>query len=147
MQTDKAVPGIMDESRITSIQFNYWASGPFEPHEIVAQMVAVYRSGRIKQQLFDGMSEDPKHTVEYPLDKQSADEFFTAIETDLKIHEWGEDYSAFVCDGWSWQCKIRFSDRTVKTIKGTVAAPPGGEMIARMVKKLVKFKYRPLIFG
>ena len=137
----------MDEPRITSIQFNYWASGPFDPHEIVAQKVAVYRRGLIKQQLFDGMSEEPKQAVEYPLDKRIADEFFTLLENDIKAHEWADDYSVFVCDGWSWRCKIRLSDRTVKTIKGTVEAPPEGEKVAKMVKKLVKFKYRPLIFG
>lgn len=143
----KGVNEVKGALRITSIQFNYWSSGPFDVSEIVAEKVSVYRKGRIEQKLYDGISKEPRQTIEYPLDKRDAETFFTTLEKDIKVHDWDADYSVFVCDGWTWNCKIRFTDRTVKTIAGTVSAPPGGEKVARMVRGLAEFKHGPLIFG
>ena len=142
-----AFNGVTGAPRITSIQFNYWSSGPFDVHEIVAEKVSVYRRGRIEQKLFDGMSKDPRQTIEYPLDKREAEAFFTTLEKDIKVHDWDADYSVFVCDGWSWKCTIRYSGGTIKTIAGTVSAPPGGKTVAKLVGKLAQFQYGPLIFG
>ena len=87
--------GVTGAPRITSIQFNYWSSGPFDVCEIVAEKVSVYRRGRIEQKLFDGMSKEPKQTIEYPMDKREAEAFFTTLEKDIKVHDWDADYSVF----------------------------------------------------
>jgi len=41
---------------------------------------------------------------------------------------------------------LRYSDRLVRVVKGTVQPPPDGKEIERQIIKLVKFDEEPWIF-
>lgn len=66
--------------------------------------------------------------------------------TEIQIQDWDEDYSVPVCDGWSWEFKMRHSNNTVKKVIGTVEPPPRGEILKKLIYQLVDFKLEPWIF-
>lgn len=136
----------MTNKRITSIEIHMYSSGFSLPDEIQAEKVIVYRSGRIKHKLFNGLSEIAFQEFEYNISKLGAENFFMFLVSKIKVEEWKSDYSIEVCDGWNWNFKIRYSNHQVINIYGTVEAPPNAKRLSNRIKKLVKFEVNPWIF-
>lgn len=88
----------------------------------------------------------PVSEYEYTVDSNKIDEFFNIIVTKTKILDWQDDYSVEVCDGWTWECKIRHSDNTVKKAVGTIEPPPGEKQLKNLINELADFKVKPWIF-
>jgi hypothetical protein len=133
----------MKERRITSIEIRNSANGPFSAEEIISERLVVYRTGKIKHNLFNGLSDLPVEKYEYKVDRSKIEEFFEQLSSTIKIQDWGKDYSVEVCDGWNWECKIRHSDNTIKKVIGTVEPPPRGKQLRDRVLKLTNFIVKP----
>ena len=72
----------------------------------------------------------------WPLSKEQSGELFDLLEKSNS--EWtSDDYSVFVCDGWSWQLKISTSGRGSRTIRGNVEFPPHGLEIHKMIAGII----------
>jgi len=135
----------MVEKRITSIEIKNTSSGLCSVDEIIAETLRIYRTGKIKHQQYNGLSEKPVGEYEYKIDASKMDAFFNILVTKIKVQTWNADYSVEVCDGWSWDCKIRYSDNTVKKIAGTVEPPPRGNQLRNQIYKLTAFEVEPWI--
>lgn len=132
--------------KITSIEITNRASGPYYEDEIVAETVKIYRTGKIKHLQYNGLSEKPVNEFDYKIDSAAMNIFFNQLDSRIKIENWNEDYSLPVCDGWSWEFKMRYSDNTVKKVIGTVEPPPRGDLLKNLINKLTDFKVKPWIF-
>lgn len=105
----------------------------------------IYRTGQIKHQQFNGLSDKPVNENKYNVDADEMDVFFDMLVNKIKIQDWIDNYSVEVCDGWAWKCKIRHSDHTVKKVIGTVEPPPKGNQLKDLIYKLVEFETEPWI--
>ena len=136
----------MTNKRITSIEIHMYSSGYCSPEGIIAEKVMVYRSGKIKHKLFNGLSEVAVQEFEYDVSKTDLEDFFEYLVSKIKVEDWKLDYSVEVCDGWCCDFKVRYSNHQVINIKGTVEAPPNAKQLEKRIKKLVKFEVEPWIF-
>jgi hypothetical protein len=135
----------MLHNRITSIEIKNISCGICSPGEISTETLIIYRKGKIKHLQFNGLSEIPVNEYVYNVYKNKMDKFFDDICTKIKIQEWKDDYSVEVCDGYTWECKIRHSDNTIKRVVGTIDPPPNGRQLNNLINKLVAFKVEPWI--
>ena len=131
--------------KITSIQIKNTSCGLCSVNEIIAETLKIYRTGKIKHLLYNGLSDKPVEEYNYIVNTIKMDEFFDMLVTKIKIQDWNEDYSVEVCDGWSWECKIRHSDNTIKQVVGTVEPPTRGEQLKNRIFKLTAFEVKPWI--
>jgi len=134
-------------SRVTSITIKNYSCGMCSAEEVTCHVTTVYRAGKIKHCLFNGLSVAAVKECEYSIDKQQCEAFFIFLSEEVKIDEWLNDYSVPVCDGWSWDVQIRHSDHSIKKVSGTVEPPPHGIEIERSIRKLVRFKKKPWLFS
>ena len=132
--------------RITSIEITNRASGPYNAEEIVAETVKIYRTGKIKHFQYNGLSEKPVNEFDYKISSAEMNTFFDLLVSRIKIQDWNEDYSVPVCDGWSWEFKMRHSNNTVKKVIGTVEPPPRGKQLRSSIYKLTDFQVKPWMF-
>ncbi|MEB3103365.1 hypothetical protein [Ferviditalea candida] len=134
-------------SRITSITITNTSCGLCSTEEILRHITTVYRTGKIKHSLYNGLSATAVKEYGYNVDKQQCEAFFIFLSEEVKIDGWMNDYSVPVCDGWSWSMLVRYSDHSVKKICGTVEPPPNGETIEKTIRKLVRFKKKAWLFS
>ena len=88
--------------------------------------------------------------MEYKVDSAIIEDMFTALERMEEKDSWKSNYRVMVCDGWSWDALIRFADRTVKLVEGTIELPPGGRKIAKKIRVLLEDTIcliEPRLFG
>ena len=59
------------------------------------------------------------------------------------------DYGVMVCDGSSWNMKIRHSNHTVQKVEGTVEYPPHGKRIEHELERICEEAgiFEPILFG
>ena len=95
---------------------------------------------------FNSNSRKSIKTSEYKVSKNSVKEFFNKLSTDVKILEWNDDYSVPVCDGYHWDVIIRFSDKSIKKVQGTVEPPTNGNLLEEMIYELAKYEKDPWLF-
>ena len=105
-----------------------------------------YRSGKIEVNLYKGLYDKSSEKYEYKVSNSVINEFFTKLITDVKVLEWEDDYSLPVCDCYHWDIIIKFSDKLIKKVCGTVGPPPNGKMLEKMILKLAKYEKKPLLF-
>lgn len=132
--------------KITSIEITNRASGPFNAEEIVAETVKIYSTGKFKHLQYNELLEKPVNEFEYIIEAAEMNTFFEQLVSDIKVYEWVEDYSVPVCDGWSWEFKLRYSDNKIKKVIGTVEPPPRGDLLKSLINKLTDFQVEPWIF-
>lgn len=132
--------------KITSIEITNRASGPYYEDEIVAETVKIYRTGEIKHLQYNGLSEKPVKEFHYKIGTAEMSTFFNQLVSRIKIQDWNEEYSVPVCDGWSWEFKMRYSNNTVKKVIGTVEPPPRGKQLRSSIYKLTDFQVKPWMF-
>ncbi|MFZ5945059.1 MAG: hypothetical protein ACOYVD_13225 [Bacillota bacterium] len=71
----------------------------YSSEEILCHITVVYRIGKIKHSLYNGLSTTAVKEYEYNVDKQQCEAFFIFLSQEVKIDEWLDDYSVPVCDG------------------------------------------------
>jgi hypothetical protein len=135
-----------NNKKITSIKIINTSWGLIDIGEIAEQALTIYRTGKIKHQIYNRASDKPVNEYEYKINKADMNSFFNYLTDNVNIQEWKEDYSIEVCDGWCWELKIRYSDNTIKKVIGTVEKPPKGDQIEEYILKLTRFKVKPWIF-
>jgi len=131
--------------KIKSIEIKNASCGLCSPDEIISEALIIYRKGKIKHLQYNGVSDKPVNEYEYKVDKNMMDAFFDMIVTKIKIQDWKDDYSVEVYDGYTWECKIRCPDNTIKKVVGTVEPPPSGKRLRNLINKLTDFKVKPWI--
>ena len=136
--------------QITSFSIDWYNCGLCNPLDKVRERTTVYlRKKMIKLEKFNGLDE-LLGKEEHFVCSESISDFFDFInKTDLQ-NGWKNDYSVIVCDGSRWEMRLRYSDRTVKVIRGTVDKPDKGRKIEKMIKDMLLDKAcieDPVLFG
>lgn len=132
--------------RITSIEIINVSWGLSCSSDIENHKLSIYRNGRIKHGLYDGYSDSIAiKEYSYRIDKNRANDFFEFLTSKIKIEDWQRDYSVDVCDGYHWECKIRYSDNSIKKTEGTVEPPPKATRLRKKILGLVKYEIEPWI--
>lgn len=132
--------------KITSIEIENTFFALCSVYEITREILKIYRIGKIKHYQYNGIFNHPFSEYNYKVNASEMDEFFKFLIIEIKVQSWNDDYSVEVCDGCSWECKIRYSDNTVKKITGTVEPPPRGNQLKNWIYKLAAFQVEPWIF-
>ena len=135
----------MDDKKIISIEIKNTSWGLVCLEDVVKHQLIIHRTG-IKHSLYNGLLDEPIKEYEYEVDLNTLDRFFDQLTSKIKVQEWDLNYGVEVCDGWVWECKIKFSDDTIKNVIGTVHPPPGAEEMKDTIIRLVAFKIKPWLF-
>ena len=101
----------------------------------------------IRQLMFNEVSKEPLSIYEYMVSRNQCEGFFSFLRDVALVDEWQNDYSVLVCDGWSWESKIRYSNNTIKKVNGTVKPPPFGNDIAERILAMAEYVEIPLLFS
>lgn len=131
---------------ITSIKIMQQSWGCISFDEISKSLFKISKTGKIVVSFFNSDLKKPIKTSEYKVSKNNVKEFFTKLITDVKILEWNDDYSVPVCDGYHWDVIIRFSDKSIKRVQGTVEGPTNGKLLEEMIYELAKYEKDPWLF-
>ncbi len=132
-------------NKITSIEITNTSSGPYCENEIVAETVKIYRAGKIKHLQYNGLSEKAVNEFDYKVGSSKMDTLFDQLVSRIKIQDWNENYSVPVCDDWSWEFKMRYSNNEVQKVIGTVKLPRRGDILKELINKLTDFQVEPWI--
>jgi hypothetical protein len=135
----------MDDKKITSIKIKNTSSGLISEDEISEEVLTIFRRGKIRHQLYNGLSDKPVKEYEYNVVSGEINKFFNSLTDIIKVNEWESDYRVPVCDGWYWELKIRCSDNSIKKVEGTVEPPPKGELLKKYILALADYKVEPWI--
>lgn len=131
---------------ITSIKIIQQSWGCIRFYEISESLFKISKTGKIVVSFFNSDTKKPIKTSEYNISKNDVKEFFIKVITDVKILEWNDDYSVPVCDGHHWDVIIRFSDKSIKKVQGTVEGPTNGKLLEEMIYELVQYEKEPWLF-
>lgn len=136
--------------QITSFSIDWHDCGLCSSLDKVHERITVYlRKQLIKLEKFNGLDE-LLGKEEYIIYSESVNDFFDFISRMDLNNEWKKDYTIMVCDGSRWEMRLRYSDRTVKLIIGTVEKPDKGRKIEKMIKDMLsneKCIESPILFG
>lgn len=69
-----------------------------------------------------------------PATTEMTEEFFRLVT----LHEWEDDYSVPVCDGYSWEMTLMSGRSAVTRSRGTVCAPPRTRLLEEMLREIVQ---------
>jgi len=139
---------LVDEGNnvIDCIEFSHNNNGPMNYNSVCSHKLKVFGDGIVEHSLYNGVDLFPVEVYNYSVDKDEMSDFFEALVNIYSIDKWDEDYEVEVCDGYSWNVKIRFTNGTTKKCIGTVEAPPRGNELENRILALVDFKVEPWIF-
>ncbi len=136
--------------QITSFSIDWHNCGLCSSLDKVHERITVYlRKKLIKLEKFNGLGE-LLSKKECFVCSDSVNDFFDFISMMDLNNEWEKDYTVMVCDGSRWEMRMRYSDRTVKLILGTVKKPDKGRKIEKMIKGMLsdgKCIEIPMLFG
>lgn len=124
--------------KITSLIIDWYDCGLCCGDSMVHEKTTVYRNrSTIKIQQYNGYK-DLLDESEYRVAQNGIEELFLLLERMETKDSWRSDYRVKVCDGWSWEARIRFEDKTIKLVEGTVEIPPNGQKIAKIIHALLE---------
>ena len=136
--------------RITSFVIDWYDCGLCSGDGMVHEKTTIYRNRSvIRIQQYNGYNA-LLAVSEHKVETNGIEELFLLLERMEAKNGWKSDYRVRVCDGWSWEARIRFSDKTVKLVEGTVALPPNGMKIAKKIRALLESSMcliEPRLFG
>lgn len=140
----------MSKRQITSFSIDWYRCGLCNPLDKVHEKTTVYLRKRIiKIEKFNGLNE-LLGKEEYFVPGNHVHNFFDCINKMDLNNTWEKDYSVPVCDGATWEMRLRYSDRTIKLIVGTVEKPDKGQEIESMIEDMLvraKCIESPMLFG
>lgn len=136
--------------RITCFSIDWYNCGCCCVDDNVHERITIYENGsKIKIKQFNGRREVIEE-MEYKVPGEKIWEFFSFIHNTMMLRKWNDDYRVEVCDGSEWEMRIKYSDRTVTCIKGTVEKPPLGAEIEKLINQMLESTcclYEPILFG
>lgn len=133
------------DKKITSIEIKNISCGLCSADDIVTEVLKIFRAGEIKHLQYNGWSEKPVNQYFYKVNHNDIEAFFDLLTVKIKVQDWDNDYRVEVCDGWTWECRIRHSDKTIKKVVGTVEPPPRGRQLKKLIHNLTDYKVKPWI--
>lgn len=136
----------MNKKRFTSLIIKHDSWGLLAPNEDSSHELNIHRLGVVHHCIYNGACKKPSREYKYNVDKDEIENFFIYLENKININNWDQDYSLDVCDGYHWTIKVRYSDRSIKKIEGTMEPPPGGEKLERQINKIIPFIEKPWVF-
>lgn len=131
---------------ITSIEIIHENWGIMRADEISKSNLKINKNGDIKVHFYSERNANKSEIYKYKVSDNKIKEFFRKLITDVKVLQWDDDYSIFVCDGYHWDVIIKFSDKSIKKISGTVEPPENSKVLEEMIYKLVKYEEEPWLF-
>lgn len=136
--------------QITSFSIDWHDCGLCCALDKVCEKTTIYlRKNLIKIEKFNGLN-ILLSKEEFFANRELINDFFDFINDMDANNNWKEDYSVMVCDGSQWEMKLRYNDKTVKHIKGTVVKPDKGRKIEKMIKGMLSDERcieTPILFG
>lgn len=69
-----------------------------------------------------------------PVSEEMTEKFFR----ELSSVNWQEDYTVEVCDGFSWEMRLKSGTAVVTKSSGTVYAPPETEKLEKMLREMIE---------
>ena len=120
------------EEKITGFRLDWYDCGlsTFSPLSHVRTMInRNSRSITIKHMKDPGVFYESR----IPVKKESIEAFFYALST----VDWKPDYYAPVCDGYSWEMRLKSATSTVARVKGTVVPPSETKELGRMIRDMI----------
>ena len=136
----------MKAKKITSVEISNTSWGLCRFEDIIRHKLILYRRGRIKHLLYNGLSDSPIQEHSHAINAEEMEAFFERLVSEYKVQDWEPDYSVDVCDGMHWEIMIRHSDHTIRKIKGTVEPPPRGKKLREDIYKLADYVVEPWLF-
>lgn len=136
--------------KITSFSIDWYSCGLCSGDDIVHEKTIVYLNKKlIRIEKFNGLDE-LLAKEEYFVLSDKINEFFDFVNKIDLNQEWKNDYTVMVCDGWMWEMRLRYSDNTVRLIKGTIEMPAKGRIIKKMIENMLSNEEcmeMPILFG
>ena len=136
--------------QITSFSVDWYDCGLCCAFDKTHERTTIYlRKKLIKVEKFNGLDE-LLSKEEYIVGGSDINEFFSFVNKTDSNNEWEKDYVVHVCDGSRWIMRLRYSDKTVKTVEGTVEKPDKGREIVKMIKNMLSKQMcieDPVLFG
>ena len=127
----------MSGKQITSFSIDWHDCGLCCAFDKVREKTTIYlRKNLIKIEKFNGLN-DLLGQGKYFVSREDISELFDFINKMDSNNNWKDDYRVMVCDGSIWEMKLRYNDKTVKVIKGTVEKPDKGRKIEKMIKDML----------
>lgn len=134
----------------TSFSIDWYSCGLCSGDDIVHEKTIVYLNKKlIRIEKFNGLDE-LLAKEEYFVLSDKINEFFDFVNKIDLNQEWKNDYTVMVCDGWMWEMRLRYSDNTVRLIKGTIELPAKGRIIKKMIENMLSNEECmeiPILFG
>lgn len=140
----------MDTKRITSFSIDWFNWSCCCAYDGVHEKTTIYlNKSLIKIDKYNGLNEliEEQNCL---VPKEDIKEFFQLLESIDQQNKWKQDYSVEVCDGSAWEIRLRYSDRTIKFIKGTIEKPPLGNKIDKYIRDMLLLSHDfadPILFG
>lgn len=140
----------MDNIRITSFSIDWYNWSCCCADDEVHEKTTIYLNKTlIKINKFNGLEELlEEHNC--LVSKDNIKNFFQLLESIDQQNKWKQDYCVEVCDGSAWEIRLRYSDRTIKLIKGTIEKPPLGNKIDKCIRDMLLLSHDfadPILFG
>lgn len=135
--------------RITSFSIDWYNCSCCTADSIVQENTTLYlNKSEIKIKAFNGYKELVEEQT-IPVNKNEIKGLFNYIQYEA-LNKLQQNYRVEVCDGSEWVLKLRYSDRTITAIQGTVEKPSFCEEIEKKIKEMLfnaKSFADPILFG
>ena len=135
--------------KITSFSIDWYNCSCCTADSVVHEKTTLYlNKAIIKIQSYNGYKEIVEEQT-ISVSKNEIKGLFNYIQY-VAFDKLQQDYRVEVCDGSEWVLNLRFSDRTITAIQGTVEKPSICDEIENKIKKLLfeaKCFADPILFG
>ena len=140
----------MAKKQVTSFSIDWYDCRLCCALDKVHEKTTIYfRKNLIKIEQFNGLNV-LLGKYEIFANRDDVNEFFDFINKSDSNNSWKDDYSVMVCDGLLWEMRLRYNDRTIKLVKGTVEKPDKGRKIEKMIENMLSNERcveKPILFG
>lgn len=135
----------VDVKRIKSISIMHKSLSLLCSSDIAEHRVDINETGKVTHSLHNKGSRKAVNRYSYCADKYWTRNFLNFIEPITT--DWGKDYTVDICDGFEWNCTLKYDDGATKVIKGNVILPPFTDDIERRIRNLATFEVAPWLFN
>lgn len=139
----------MTNKQIKSFSIDWYNCSCCTADSIVHERITLYlNKAVIKLQSYNGYKELVEEQT-IPVSENDIKGLFDYIQY-VALDKLQQNYRVEVCDGSEWVLKLRYSDRTITAIQGTVEKPSICDEIEKKINKLLfeaKSFADPILFG
>lgn len=115
-------------------------------NEITTESLELSNKGEIKHNYYNHFGDRIVKTYVYSISQKEMEVFFKKVSENIKIHQWGNDYTSPIICGHQWNCHILYEDNTEKFVKGNIDYPPKAREFINEIMALTSYKDDPWIF-